>query len=47
MLEGGEEGVHFGERGAVGNLHSLDSCDTAREFLLEREGRYGQFNFIE
>ena len=35
MLEGGEEGVQFGEVGALRGLLALDGFDDGGEFLLE------------
>jgi hypothetical protein len=35
VLEGGEEGVQFGEVGALRGLLALDGFDDGGEFLLE------------
>ena len=37
VLEGGEEGVQFGEMGALRGLLALDGFDDGGEFLLEGE----------
>jgi hypothetical protein len=37
VLEGGEEGVQFGEVGALRGLLALDGFDDGGEFLLEGE----------
>ena len=39
VLEGGEEGVQFGEVGALRGLLALDGFDDGGEFLLE--GKWG------
>ena len=43
MLEGGEEGVQFGEVGALRGLLALDGFDDGREFLLE--GKWGKWDW--
>ena len=37
MLEGGEEGVEFGEGGALGGFEPFDGGDAPGEFALEGE----------
>jgi len=44
VLEGGEEGVQFGEVGALRGLLALDGFDDGGEFLLE--GKRGKWNFV-
>ncbi len=43
VLEGGEEGVQFGEVGALRGLLALDGFDDGGEFLLE--GKRGAHHF--
>jgi hypothetical protein len=43
VLEGGEEGVQFGEVGALRGLLPLDGFDDGGEFLLE--GKRGEWDF--
>jgi hypothetical protein len=43
VLEGGEEGVQFGEVGALRGLLALDGFDDGGEFLLE--GKRGKWDF--
>jgi len=43
VLEGGEEGVQFGEVGARRGLLALDGFDDGGEFLLE--GKRGKWDF--
>jgi len=43
VLEGGEEGVQFGEVGALRGFLALDGFDDGGEFLLE--GKRGEDDF--
>jgi hypothetical protein len=43
VLEGGEEGVQFGEVGALRGLLALDGFDDGGEFLLE--GKRGEWDW--
>ena len=42
VLEGGEEGVHLGEGGAMGGLQRLNGVEAARERPLNVDWRYRQ-----
>ena len=44
MLEGGEEGVQFGEVGTLSGLLALDGFDDDGEFLLEGEWWLGNLD---
>lgn len=47
VLEGGEEGVQFGEVGALRGLLALDGCDDGGKFLLEGKRGNGHFQISE
>ena len=47
MLEGGEEGVQFGEVGALGGLLALDGFDDGGEFLLEGKRGANYFELLK
>ena len=47
VLEGGEERVQLGQRGAVRGLQLLHGGDAAGEFALQREGWNGDGNCMQ
>jgi hypothetical protein len=47
VLEGGEEGVQFGEVGALRGLLALDGFDDGGEFLLEGEWGKNKSNLFQ